>query len=45
MPPPGAGQRCSAVIGKRGKNWYVHGDGCMITVNASSYAMITAHRA
>ena len=29
---------------KRGKNWYVHLDGCVITVNASSYTIITGHK-
>ncbi len=33
-----------AVIEKRGKNWYVHTDGCVITVNAGSFTVITAHR-
>lgn len=27
-----------------GKNWYVSVDDCVITVNASSYTIITAHR-
>ena len=29
---------------RQGKNWYVHIDGCVITVNASSYTIITCHR-
>ena len=29
---------------RRGKNWYIRTDGCEITVNASSYTIITAHR-
>lgn len=29
---------------KRGKNWYIKIDDCEITVNASSYTIITAHR-
>lgn len=29
---------------RRGKNWYICGDGCIITVNAHSYTIITAHR-
>ena len=33
-----------AVIGRQGKNWYVSVDGCVITVNAGSYTIITAHR-
>ena len=31
-------------IEKQGKNWYVHIDGCIITVNASSYTIITCHK-
>ena len=34
----------SAVIERRGKNWYVRIAGCVITVNASRYTIITAHR-
>lgn len=33
-----------AVIERQGKNWYVHIDGCVITVNTSSYTIITCHR-
>ena len=33
-----------AVIAKHGKNWYMHIDGCIITINASSYTIITAHK-
>ncbi len=33
-----------SVIEKHGKNWYVHIDGCVITVNASSYTIITCHK-
>ncbi len=33
-----------AIIERQGKNWYVHIDGCLITVNASSYTIITCHR-
>ncbi len=33
-----------AVISRRGKNWYVNLDDCIITVNAHSYTIITAHR-
>lgn len=32
-----------AVIDRRGKNWYVNTAGCVITVNAHSYTIITAH--
>ena len=34
----------NAIIEKQGKNWYVHIDGYIITVNASSYTIITCHR-
>lgn len=34
----------NAFIEKHGKNWYVHIDGCIITVNASTYTIITCHR-
>ena len=33
-----------AVIERQGKNWYVHIDGCVITVNAGSYTIITCHK-
>lgn len=33
-----------AVITRNGKNWYVEVDNCVITVNAYSYTIITAHR-
>ncbi len=33
-----------AAISKNGKNWYVNIDGCIITVNAHSYTIITAHK-
>ena len=36
--------RTDADIERQGKNWYVHIDGCVITVNASSYTIITCHR-
>jgi hypothetical protein len=29
---------------KKGKNWYVYKDNCIITINASSYTVITAHK-
>ena len=32
-----------AAITQKGKNWYVKIDGCVITVNAYSYTIITAH--
>lgn len=34
----------SAVIIRNGKNWYITVEGCIITVNAYSYTIITAHR-
>ena len=33
----------TANISRQGKNWYVKNDGCVITVNAYSYTIITAH--
>ena len=33
-----------AEILRKGKNWYIRTDGCVITVNAYSYTIITAHR-
>jgi hypothetical protein len=29
---------------RRGKNWYVSAENCVITVNAHSYTIITAHK-
>ena len=37
-------QSPSASVERRGKNRYIRIDGCQITVNASSYTIITAHR-
>ena len=34
----------NADITRKGKNWYIAVDGCMITVNAYSYTIITAHK-
>lgn len=34
----------AAVITRKGKNWYVAVEGSIITVNAYSYTIITAHR-
>jgi hypothetical protein len=31
-------------ITRKGKNWYVNTDDCIITVNAYSYTIITAHK-
>lgn len=36
-------KRADMIIG-RGKNWYVYRDGVAITVNASSFTIITAHK-
>ena len=33
-----------AVITRNGKNWYINTDVCIITVNAYSYTIITAHK-
>jgi len=29
---------------RKGKNWYVNVEGCIITINANSYTIITAHK-
>ena len=34
----------NAFITREGKNWYVRIEGSVITVNASSYTIITAHK-
>ena len=34
----------NAVIERKGKNYYVTVDGIIITINASSYTIITAHK-
>ncbi len=33
-----------ASITRQGKNWYIKIDGCIITVNAYSFTIITAHK-
>ena len=33
-----------AAVTRQGKNWYIKIDGCIITVNAYSFTIITAHR-
>ena len=33
-----------AAITRQGKNWYIKIDGCIITVNAYSFTIITAHK-
>jgi len=35
----------AAAIERKGKNWYCRIDGCVITVNACSFTIITAHKA
>lgn len=32
------------LISRKGKNWYVDCTECIITINAQSYTIITAHR-
>lgn len=32
-----------AIIIRQGKNWYAYVDGCVLTINAYSYTIITAH--
>ncbi|WP_018750342.1 DUF3781 domain-containing protein [Paenibacillus sanguinis] len=32
------------IITRNGKNWYVSVEDCIITVNANSYTIITAHK-
>jgi len=29
---------------RKGKNWYINTDNCIITINAYSYTIITAHK-
>jgi len=33
----------SSII-RKGKNWYINTDNCIITINANSYTIITAHK-
>lgn len=35
---------CADNLVKQGKNWYVHVDNCILTINAHSYTVITAHK-
>ncbi|MDO5831617.1 MAG: DUF3781 domain-containing protein [Methanobrevibacter sp.] len=35
----------NSVVTKEGKNYYVAVDECIITINSSSFTIITAHRA
>ncbi len=34
-----------STVVKEGKNYYVEVDGCIITINSSSFTIITAHKA
>lgn len=34
----------NAVISRKGKNWYIYVDNCILTINAYSYTIITAHK-
>lgn len=34
----------NAVISRKGKNWYIYVDHCILTINAYSYTIITAHK-
>ena len=34
----------SGQIIRKGKNWYIEKDNCIITINANSYTIITAHK-
>ena len=31
-------------INRKGKNWYVYVDDCILTINAHSFTIITAHK-
>lgn len=37
-------ENANVSITRKGKNWYAHTGNCVITVNAHSYTIITAHR-
>ncbi len=34
----------NSIVTKKGKNYYVDIDDCIITINSSSYTIITAHK-
>ncbi|WP_458454617.1 DUF3781 domain-containing protein [Methanobrevibacter sp.] len=34
----------NAVVSKEGKNYYVETDDCIITINSSSFTIITTHK-
>lgn len=33
-----------SIVTKKGKNYYVETDDCIITINSSSFTIITAHK-
>ena len=33
-----------SIVAKKGKNYYVETDDCIITINSSSFTIITAHQ-
>lgn len=37
-------QNPNSEIFQKGKNWYINVDNCVITINANSYTIITAHK-
>ena len=37
-------QEKKSSIARKGKNWYVNTNDCVITINAYSYTIITAHK-
>ena len=37
-------QKNESTVTKEGKNYYVEVDGCRITINSSSFTIITAHK-
>ena len=37
-------QKKDSIVTKEGKNYYVEVDECRITINSSSFTIITAHR-
>lgn len=37
-------QKKDSIVTKEGKNYYVEVDDCRITINSSSFTIITAHR-
>jgi hypothetical protein len=37
-------EKDNSKVTKEGKNYYVEVDGCRITINSSSFTIITAHR-